>query len=186
MLSSTPVQQAERQIDPASRRYNTEEENQGPQKKKPIPESESNRHSAQMRIQQSRSPAHRGGSTDPGLAHDTLGRKRKLRSRDKTDTKKRACNKEGESSCVDPLLGLCIRYGWGKEGPSSGERKIPDSVTQLLTVRSGRSRSAPLGQRETEPHSDTPHFYQHNIEAQHKSTRQHAFSWFRNVLLVSL
>lgn len=113
MLSSTPVQQAERQICPVSRRNNTEEENQGPQKKKPIPESGSNRHSAQMRIQQSRSPAHRGGSTDPGLAHETLGRKRKLRSRDKTDTKKRVCNTEGEPSSVDPLSGLCIRSGWG-------------------------------------------------------------------------
>ncbi|XP_075902158.1 cullin-9 isoform X2 [Nelusetta ayraudi] len=45
-----------------------------------------------MRIQQSRAPAHRGGSTDPGLAIDSLGRKRKLRSRDKTETKKRVCD----------------------------------------------------------------------------------------------
>lgn len=128
-LSSTPVQQAERHIRPASRRNGTEEENQGPQKKKkPIPDSESNRHSAQMRIQQSRAPAHRGGSTDPGLAIDSLGRKRKLRSRDKTDTKKRVCDTAGEPSSADPLAGwpgLCIRSGRGKERPQQRGSRAP-------------------------------------------------------------
>lgn len=156
-LSSTPVQQAERHIRPASRRNGTEEENQGPQKKKkPIPDSESNRHSAQMRIQQSRAPAHRGGSTDPGLAIDSLGRKRKLRSRDKTETKKRVCDTAGEPSSADPLAGAVYPVWPGEGKAPAGE--IPGSVTQLSAVRSGRSRSAPLGQRETEPHSNTRHF----------------------------
>lgn len=123
--SSTPVQQAERHIRPASRKNYTEEENQGPQKKKkPIPDSESTRHSAQMRIQQSRAAAHRGGSTDPGLAIDSLGRKRKLRSRDKTETKKRVCDTAGEPSSADHLSagrGCVSGLAGGEKGPSSGD-----------------------------------------------------------------
>lgn len=63
-------------------------------------------------------------------------------------------------------------------GPSVGppERMIPDTVTQLLTVHSGRSPSVPLGQRETEPRSNT----------RHKATRQSALGWFYHVLLVSV